>query len=76
MQIQRLLNVLNTFKLFQIAPPTPAFDNFIYHWEKFIVNYLEWTSDGKYTEIHVDQTKVSGHLEIVLQVVLIKNIYL
>lgn len=33
-----------------------------------MVNYLEWTADGKFSQTHIDQTNVPGHLEIVQQV--------
>lgn len=34
-----------------------------------MVNYLEWTADGKCTQTPVEQTNVPGHLEIVQQVI-------
>lgn len=36
-----------------------------------MVNYLEWTADGKCTQTPVEQTNVPGHLEIVQQVMFI-----
>jgi hypothetical protein len=33
-----------------------------------MINYLEWTADGKCSQTHIDQTNVPGHLEIVQQV--------
>lgn len=33
-----------------------------------MVNYLEWTTDGKCSQTHIEQTNVPSHLEIVQQV--------
>lgn len=33
-----------------------------------MINYLEWTSDGKCSQIQIEQTNVSAHLEIFQQV--------
>lgn len=33
-----------------------------------MINYLEWTADGRYSQTNIDQTNVPGHLEIVQQV--------
>ncbi|XP_025407859.1 protein FAM160B1-like isoform X2 [Sipha flava] len=68
-----MIPVLNTILdsvVDTVVPPTPAFENFIYHWEKFMINYLEWTADGKFSQTHIDQTNVPGHLEIVQQIIL------
>lgn len=40
-----------------------------------MVNYLEWTADGKCSETHVELTNIPGHLEIVQQVTKTKIIY-
>lgn len=68
MKIKLHIKIKFITMFFQIVPPTPAFENFIYHWEKFMVNYLEWTTDGKCSQTHVEQTNVPNHLEIVQQV--------
>ncbi|VVC35326.1 Retinoic acid induced 16-like protein,Armadillo-like helical [Cinara cedri] len=68
-----MIPVLNTILdsvMDTVAPPIPAFENFMYHWEKFMVNYLEWTTDGKYSQFHIEQTNVPSHLEIVQQILL------
>lgn len=33
-----------------------------------MVNYLEWTADGKFSQTSIVHTNVPGHLEIVQQV--------
>jgi len=33
-----------------------------------MVNYLEWTTDGQFSQTHIEETNVPGHLEIVQQV--------
>lgn len=38
-----------------------------------MVNYLEWTADGKFSQTSIEQTNVPGHLEIVQQVVFFIN---
>ncbi|KAL5244322.1 hypothetical protein ACI65C_011732 [Semiaphis heraclei] len=71
-----MIPVLNTILdsvVDTIAPPTPAFENFIYHWEKFMVNYLEWTTDGQFSQTRIEETNVPGHLEIVQQILLCED---
>ncbi|XP_025208897.1 protein FAM160B1-like [Melanaphis sacchari] len=71
-----MMPVLNTILdsvVDTIAPPTPAFENFIYHWEKFMVNYLEWTTDGQFSQTRIEETNVPGHLEIVQQILLCED---
>ncbi|XP_050421454.1 FHF complex subunit HOOK interacting protein 2A-like [Adelges cooleyi] len=53
-----------------IAPPIPALENCIYHWEKFISNYLDWTTDGVCSNTHIDVTNIPVHLEHLKQVLL------
>jgi len=33
-----------------------------------MVNYLEWTTDGQFSQTRIEETNVPGHLEIVQQV--------
>ncbi|XP_060839803.1 FHF complex subunit HOOK interacting protein 2A-like isoform X1 [Rhopalosiphum padi] len=71
-----MIPVLNTILdsvVDTIAPPTPAFENFIYHWEKFMINYLEWTTDGQFSQTRIEETNVPGHLEIVQQILLCED---
>lgn len=71
-----MMPVLNTILdsvVDTIAPPTPVFENFIYHWEKFMVNYLEWTTDGQFSETRIEETNVPGHLEIVQQILICED---
>lgn len=33
-----------------------------------MVNYLEWTTDGQFSQTRIEKTNVPGHLEIVQEV--------
>lgn len=39
-----------------------------------MVNYLEWTTDGQFSQTHIEETNVPGHLEIVQQVFITETI--
>lgn len=37
-----------------------------------MINYLEWTTDGKCSQTLIEQTNIPDHLDIVQQVVFFK----